>query len=281
MVRMDALELVARRICAKRGMRFAGQVGEGTFKQTFKVLNAQDTPLALKLYKSVGSTGRDQREVKAMLRCQHENIARILAVEKVANAGEEHVAITEEFFLGGTLSSKGQLSLKACKVIGAKLIGAVGHLKELGLVHRDIKPDNIMFRADGVTPVLTDFGVVRDLADSSMTPTWAPRGPGTPFFAAPEQLNNEKSLIDWRTDQFAIGVTLAFSMYEDHPYKVGRTSGLEILERVAAREQPGDWFVTKAEQDGVPALTRMVAPWPIDRYRKPRILGQAWDQQKG
>src|SRR5260221_230003 len=99
MVRMDALELVARRICAKRGMRFAGQVGEGTFKQTFKVLNAQDTPLALKLYKSVGSTGRDQREVKAMLRCQHENIARILAVEKVANAGEEHVPITEEFFL--------------------------------------------------------------------------------------------------------------------------------------------------------------------------------------
>lgn len=278
---MYALELVARRICAKRSLRFVQQVGEGTFKQTFKVLSTQGTPIALKLYKSGGSTGRDQREIKAMLRCRHENIARILSVETVASGNEEHVAITEEFFLGGTLSSKGQLSIEVCLSVGAKIITAIAHLSELGLVHRDIKPDNIMFKEDGITPVLTDFGVVRDLGDSSMTPTWAPRGPGTPFFAAPEQLNNEKSLTDWRTDQFALGVTLTFSLYADHPYKTAASSGAEILDRVSAREKPGDWFVKQANQDGLPALVTMVAPWPVNRYRKPHILIREWARQKG
>ncbi len=278
---MDERELIARRICAKRGLVFVEQVGEGAFKQTFKVLSKQSVPIALKVYKSVSSTGRDEREIKAMLKCQHENIARVLSVEKVATGNQQHIAITEEFFLGGTLGSKGQLSPTKAKAVGVRLIDALGHLAELNLVHRDIKPENIMFREDRETPILTDFGVVRDLGDSSMTPTWAPRGPGTPFFAAPEQLNNEKSLTDWRTDQFALGVTLAFSIYGEHPYRLDGLSASEVVERVAAREQPGDWFREKSKRDGVPVLIRMVAPWPVDRYRKPKTLSREWDRQKG
>jgi len=91
---------------------------------------------------------------------------------------------------------------------------------ELDLVHRDIKPANIMFKEGLETPVLVDFGIVRDLAATSLTQTWSPIGPGTPFFASPEQLNNEKHLIDWRSDQFSLGVTLYFARTARHPYQL-------------------------------------------------------------
>ncbi len=130
--------------------------------------------------------------------------------------------------------------------MGAQLIAAIAHIAELHLVHRDIKPDNIMFRSHGTTPVLTDFGVVRDLSDSSITPTWAARGPGTPFFSAPEQLRNEKSLIDWRTDQFALGIVMAQVVFGEHPYRVSGASDSDVVERVLSRQRTADWFGERA-----------------------------------
>lgn len=277
----DDLDDIAQRICAKTHMRFVERVGEGSFKQTFHVLDRRDTSLALKLYKTARSTKRDQREINAMLRCKHPNIARLLSVQAYSFGGQQFVGIIEEFLPGGTLSSKGLLSVSQCRAIGMQLVRAVAHIAELSLVHRDIKPDNIMFKADGTTPVITDFGVVRDLADSSMTPTWAPRGPGTPFFSAPEQLKNEKQLIDWRTDQFALGVVLALAVFGEHPYRMDGASDGEVVERVSSRHQPAEWFGIRAVEYGLPAIVKMIAPWPIDRYRRPEMLLSAWGLQKG
>jgi serine/threonine protein kinase len=277
----DDLEEIARKICNKTHMRFVERVGEGSFKQTFHVLDQQDTPLALKLYKTARSTTRDQREITAMLRCKHPNIARLLSVQTYHFGGQQFVGITEEFLPGGTLSSKGILSVSQCLAVGTQLVDAIAHIANLNLVHRDIKPDNIMFKADGTTPVITDFGVVRDLADSSMTPTWAPRGPGTPFFSAPEQLKNEKQLIDWRTDQFALGIVLGFVVFGEHPYRVDGASDGEVVERVSVRHQPAEWFLKHVVEYGLPSLIKMTAPWPVDRYRRPEFLRLAWGGQKG
>lgn len=277
----DDLEPIARRICNKTRMRFVERVGEGSFKQTFHVLDAQGTSLALKLYKTARSTQRDQREINAMLRCKHANIARLLSVQAYSSGGLKVVGITEEYLPGGTLTSKGRISVSECRAIGAQLVSAIAHIAELNLVHRDIKPDNIMFKADGTTLVITDFGVVRDLADSSMTPTWAPRGPGTPFFSAPEQLKNEKQLIDWRTDQFALGIVLSLAVFGEHPYRTNGASDGEVVERVSSRLQPAEWFGVRAVEDGLPTILRMIAPWPIDRYRRPEHLLSAWRLQKG
>jgi serine/threonine protein kinase len=276
----DDLEEIARKICKRRGMRFLQPVGAGAFKQTFQVVGTSATPLALKLYKASSSNPRDQREIDAMLRCHHPNIARLLSVEKFSFRGHRFVAMTEEFLSGGTLTSKGQVGIERCFEIGLQLIEGLAYIAALSLVHRDIKPDNIMFRSDGLTPVITDFGVVRDLLDSSITPTWAPRGPGTPFFAGPEQLNNEKNLLDWRADQFALGISLAYATFGDHPYRNRGLSDRDVVERVSTRSQPAKWFAEKAASVGLASLTRMVEPWPIDRYRKPDLLRQAWREHR-
>jgi serine/threonine protein kinase len=274
------LENVARKICQKRRMHFVSTVGEGAFKQTFYVVNSSGTPLALKIYKAENASPRDLREINAMRKCSHGNIAKLLSVETFKDGKQDFVAITEEFLSGGTLTDKGQVDVQLCFSIGSQLVDALGHIANLNLVHRDIKPDNIIFRSDGVTPVLTDFGVVRDLMDSSITPTWAVRGPGTPFFAAPEQLGNQKNLIDWRTDQFALGISLAVALFKEHPYRNPDTKDGELLQRVSSRLMPAAWFVERTSATGLSALPKMVSPWPIDRYRKPEHLKTAWAKQK-
>ena len=160
-------------------------------------------------------------------------------------------------------------------------LDAIAHIADLDLVHRDIKPDNIMFREDQLTPVLTDFGVARDLMDSSLTPTWAPRGPGTPFFSSPEQLNNQKSLIDWRSDQFALGVVLAYVTLGMHPYRPASGSDNVAVDLVATRQGPTQQFMESCRSSGLPVLAKMVASWPVNRYRTPAQLATAWSSQQG
>lgn len=143
-------------------------------------------------------------------------------------------------------------------------------------MHRDIKPDNILFRADGVTPVIVDFGLVRDLVGTSLTQTWLMRGPGTPFFAPPEQLRNEKALIDWRSDQFSAGVVVALSAFGFHPYQEDGMSPAQTVERVAERGPQAGRFMDMAKRTGMLILIGMTAPWPVERFRTPDGLQRAW-----
>jgi serine/threonine-protein kinase len=90
----------------------------------------------------------------------------------------------EEFFGGGTLSARMDglhNNIVDAIAIGVSLLEGVSHLRERNLVHRDIKPDNIMFREREESPALVDFGLVRDLSGTSLTSSHLPQGPGSPY----------------------------------------------------------------------------------------------------
>lgn len=272
---------IARKISSERGLTFVEEVGAGAFKRTFKVLNESAHPRALKVYKSPGTSPRASREVDAMLRCSHPGIVGFELIETRVERGIEYLYTIEEFLSGGTLATRigfGRLPTAEVFRLGESLIGAVSHIAALELVHRDIKPDNIMFRTPGGDGVLVDFGLVRDLTQSSLTQTWLPQGPGTPFYAAPEQLNNEKSMIGWRADQFSLGVALSISAHGRHPYDSGDVAPAHIVDLVARRSGPSEDFVAWAEKVGLGALRKMVAPWPVQRFRTPGQLAHAWKQ---
>lgn len=137
-----------------------------------------------------------------------------------------------------------------------------------------IKPDNIMFRGTGVDAVLVDFGLVRDLDASSLTKAFYMRGPGTPLYSAPEQLNNEKSLIDWRTDQFALGVTLCEATLNIHPFDAGTPN--QTIEKLASRSKCNKDIVDKIADLKLHPLIKMIEPYPINRYRTPEQLKGDW-----
>ena len=274
---------VARSICASEGLNFTRDIGGGGFKRVFLVEQRENEVYALKVV--IEASHRTAREIAAMQRCNHPNIARLHRVGRHGYQGRTYDYMIEEYLSGGTLTYRlrqlGSLNNIQTLNLGREMIDAIMHLSGFGLVHRDIKPDNIMFREDGSTPVLVDFGIVRDLTATSLTETWAARGPGTAYYAAPEQLNNQKSLIDWRTDQYSLGVVLCCARFGAHPFKHNSEPGFSraTVERVTRRGDRNIDILTQISQSGLPCLEKMTRLWPVERYRLPQELLRDWINQ--
>lgn len=104
------------------------------------------------------------------------------------------------------------------------------------IYHRDIKPDNILFKSKNEV-VIIDLGIARFLDLDSLTNTMALRGPCTPVFAAPEQLLNKKNIIDQRTDFFALGILLTIMLYDIHPFDPNHTNPKKnIVENIISED---------------------------------------------
>lgn len=274
-----ALRSVAEKICEQRGLQMQEKVGEGAFKETFRVTDESGGDLALKVFRPDQSSARTEREIDAMQRCDHQNIAKLMVVAETVVETKRHTFIIEEYLSGGTFASRveslGPPPNRELLDVALQLADAIGHIAGHDLVHRDIKPANILFRGEGAAPVVVDFGIVRDLGRSPLTQSWVLRGPGTPLFAAPEQLNNDRELIDWRTDQFSLGLTLFISRWKMHPFDRGNLRPDEVVNAVAEREEPAPAAVELAQEEGLEALAKMISPWPVKRYRRPEDLIRA------
>jgi serine/threonine protein kinase len=275
------MKTVARAFAQHYGYSFHNRVGAGAFKETF-LASTDSCEIALKILNPNCSIVRTDREIEALKRCSHENIAKLRSATDFNFNGKTYKCLVEDYLGGGTLGDRlksGLYSRDAVKILGSGLIRAVEHLQGLGLVHRDIKPENVMYKSrDSDLPIIVDFGLVRDLTASSITQSWLTQGPGTPLFAAPEQLNNRKELIDWRTDQFAVGVTLAFACFGFHPHSLENDIGFECIDRVAGWQSPSDRFRQAVQLIGMPSLHQMVSPYPVQRVRNPKNLLIDWQR---
>lgn len=276
------LEDVARSICTSETLNFREYVGGGAYKKVYRVDKGESEVYALKVVTE--ASRRTTREIEALQRCDHPNIARLFHVGNHNYQGERYDYMLEEFLEGGTLTQAfeqdGTYNNEQILNLGEKMIEAISHLADLRLVHRDIKPDNIMFREDGSTPVLVDFGLVRDLTATSITQTWAAQ-PGTPYYASPEQLNNQKRLIDWRTDQFSLGIVLCRIRFGVHPFQQRNdTSPRFAVQRVINRENRSIDTLNLIRDSGLECIEQMTRVWPVERYRLTERLIQDWMAQR-
>lgn len=256
---------------------------KGAFKETFRAEAANATVVALKILDpSKCDLARTSREIEAVKKCDSPYIAKLFSSGTFhASDGKDYLFAVEEFLDGGTLTdrlSNTAVSPETVKRYAACLVTALDHLRSLNLVHRDIKPDNIMFRSGADVPVLVDFGLVRDLSAISLTQTWLPHGPGTPYYAAPEQLHNDKALIGWRTDQFSLGIVLGISLTGTHPFERPGLTMPQTVGVVAARQSCSNEFVRAATDAGLAGIVQMLAPWPIHRYSSPRRLLEVFER---
>ena len=272
------LEPLARAICEQRSLRFERPIGTGGFKEAFQVFDGSK-PLALKILKPGADPERLKREVDAIRRCAHSNINPLVDVGVCLPPNAESVYLLEGFLAGGTLSQRLRApplpSVAEVRQWGLRLGAAVAYLESIDLVHRDLKPDNIMFGSDAAEPILVDFGIARHLQNTSLTPTWLSVGPGTPMFTSPEQINNQKGLIDWRADQFALGVVLSVCLTGRHPYGGDSDNPGTIIENVMQRIGPSSEFLKKMKELNALCLVKLVQPWPAQRYRRPQEMPDA------
>jgi serine/threonine-protein kinase len=172
-------------------------------------------PAALKVMHAQPASSRDalrrfRREAATLQRLRHPHIVEILDCGELPD-GRPYIAMEwlEGRDLGAELAARGPLSpreaLEVLEPVGAALAAAHG----AGIIHRDVKPQNVVLRAAPVPEVkLVDFGVARSLRaeDVSSTLTHTGMALGTPLSMAPEQIRGETP--DARTDIYGLGVLL-------------------------------------------------------------------------
>lgn len=137
------------------------------------------------------------------------------------------------------------------------------HLK---LVHRDIKPDNILVKKDGTIAII-DLGIVREEGKTGVTGTFFSSGPCTPIYASPEQAINDKLNITFKSDFFAIG-TLAYELISGAP-PFGPVSlpDYAIFENVTKLTPPSLHSLGLASEPFSSLVEKMMSKLPYKRHR--------------
>ena len=276
------LENVASEVAESLQLNEVKFVKAGAFKETYRTTNIDNDYVALKILDPLKcNIARTEREIEAMSKCNCDQIGGLIDFGEFYSKNQSYIYYLEEFFDGGSLADKiqnGGLSTNETINLGISMAQAIKYLKSQELVHRDVKPENIMYKQSSDCPVLVDFGLVRDLSQSSLTQTWIPQGPGTPVYSAPEQLNNEKQLIDWRTDQFSLGIVLSICLTGQHPFlDNGMTVG-DAINAVANRNRCATCFCTKAKELKCETVLKMLEPWPVKRFNCPDSLIKALEK---
>lgn len=269
---------ITTEVCRQLNATLISSLGAGAFKNAY-LIEREGIRFALKIAPVSGELKtRFEREVAALKGCEHPAIAKIIASSPLTLNGEEYWIIVEEYLPGGTLAdiaSRNLVNSDEIRHLGTVLAGALGHLAERGFVHRDIKPANILFRTR-IEPVLTDFGIVRILGEKSLTQNFMAQGPGTPQYAAPEQLLNDKTAIDWRTDQFGLALVLAELLLGYHAFsRTPSTPPRDAIISVANRETLPRSTQDRLQQVGFSCLIKALSPWAVQRYRRPEEFVRA------
>ena len=183
-------------------------LGQGGFAWAF-VGRAQDgTPVAIKVLKpryagdaQFESRFRNESETAAKL--EHPNIIRIRSVAKT----REHVYFAMDLCadsLGARIAREGPLAEEDILRLASDITAALEFAHQQGVIHRDLKPDNVLIRSDGAA-VLTDFGIARAVS-GYVASTGVNMTIGTPHYLSPEQAQGRP--LDQRVDFYALGVTL-------------------------------------------------------------------------
>jgi eukaryotic-like serine/threonine-protein kinase len=138
-------------------------------------------------------------------------------------------------------------------------------------VHRDIKPDNILITSNKV-PKIIDLGIARDLESESITITIL-GGPCSKSYAAPEQLRYSRKMIDWRTDQFNLGIIMMQLLLRGtHPFDPQRVGGVSIPQNILANNWDRTILVEKDLLPIRPIALKMLGNQPYQRFKKPDKL---------
>ncbi|MGL6097366.1 MAG: protein kinase domain-containing protein [Fimbriiglobus sp.] len=165
---------------------------------------------------------RFEQEYKAAALIDHPNVVKALDYAMSGATPFLVMEFVDGESLGGKVEREGaQPEGDAVRIIGQVCEGLHRAHKQ-GLIHRDVKPDNILVTKDGVAK-LTDLGLVKDV-DGEMNLTRTGRGLGTPHFMAPEQFRNAKN-ADVRCDVYSLGATLYTMLTGDVPFQ--KTSPLD------------------------------------------------------
>jgi hypothetical protein len=241
-----------------RPLRPLGTGGSGSVWLAFDEHAARE--VALKVVPREGKAGsRAEREVEAATRLRHPRCLRALALSR----DEGHVYVAYPYVAGSTLREAlrgGALDDGRAVEAAGQILEALAHAHAKGVIHRDVKPANIMLEQGGDVSVrLLDFGLAQ--LDHADTLTAAGDVPGTLAYIAPERLGGEEAT--GAADVWSVGVLLWEALAGRHPFWA--VSPLETARRVEAGAQPLAGLRPDLPRELCRAVDRMLSVDPRKR----------------
>ncbi|HEY1015179.1 MAG TPA: AAA family ATPase [Herpetosiphonaceae bacterium] len=252
------------------------EIGRGADSIVYRGRHAEGL-FAVKVLRDLGSARaadtalRFRREAAVLARLRHPGIASVMEVGEA----EGRTFLVMEYVEGPTLTQAldaGPLPEPQIVALGRGLADALAAIHRLGLVHRDVKPSNILF--DGLNrPKLIDFGFAAQVNPHNPAQSIV----GTFFYSAPEQTGMIKRPVDGRADLYALGVVLFECATGALPFESQDVG--ELIRQHAVAPPPGVRELNPAISPALAAIiARLLAKDPDDRYQSGKGLAADLDR---
>jgi serine/threonine protein kinase len=278
---IDSAEETAReRLAQALGPKFEVRdlLGRGGFAEVYEVHDRQlHRRLAVKVLRpdlawTQGMLQRFEKEARALASLSHPNILPIHFVGDRGGLVYYAMPYVEGRSLGDILRSEGPLEPERAVQLIRPILQALGHAHEKGMIHRDLKPDNIILDQQSGRPLLVDFGIVKQEGEGPGA-TLSGFVVGTPTYMSPEQALGQAN-VDHRSDIYAIGGVL-FHLVTGVPPFGGDTSQ-EVIGRHIGHPVP----IPSAVNARVPAwlsdvIAIALAKRPEDRFQNATEMADA------
>lgn len=254
------------------------ELGSGGMGSAYRVRDPETaTDLVVKvMHPAIGTRDFERRfirEAEIAMRIEHPNLVKVYDVGRDPETGLAYM--TMEYESGGSLRDKivekllagEHFSVREALDVVRKIAGALEAVSEAGAVHRDVKPDNILFDAAG-EPVLADLGVAKVENDASTVLTMSNVIVGTPSYMAPEHLLDSHD-ADCRADIYSLGIVLWEMLAGERPN--ADAAQAELMSRAVRGERIPDirTMRPKTPRYVVELLQRMCDPKPERRFSTP------------
>jgi predicted RNA-binding Zn-ribbon protein involved in translation (DUF1610 family) len=240
-------------------------IGEGGMGSVFKAYDhTLGRMVALKVLRREMSVREDERakleqEARVTASVNHPHVVRVYSFGEADGQFYLAMELVEKGSLDDLMSIQTRVSEAQVLEIGVQIAQGLEAAAERGLIHRDVKPGNILF-ADARTTKIVDFGLARVLEEEAEA-----RGEiwGTPYYIAPERLNYEPE--DFRSDIYSLGGTLFHAIAGRPPFEAENAS-LVALKQIKSQPASLEAFAPDVAPEAAYVINRMLEKNPDDRY---------------
>jgi len=259
-----------------------GELGKGSMGVVYRAHDPQiDRAVALKVLREDRVTSdafvqRFLKEARAIGRLSHPNIVTVYDV------GEDHgtIFIAMELLEGTPLNrviQERELSVEEIVRLGAQMAETLGYAHQKGIVHRDVKPSNILLLVNGQIKI-TDFGIAHIEDPSALVQTQAGEILGTPAYMSPEQVLARP--IDGRSDLFSLGIILYELSTKKRPFTGDSMSG--VFQAITQTHPPEPHQINPSiPQRLSQTIMRCLNKAPEDRFESGHALARALSESIG
>ena len=204
------------------------------------------------------------REAETAAQLNHPNIVDIYAVDEAEGIVYFVMAYITGDNLAKRLHDHGALSIDETRRTLRDVADALAYAHERGVVHRDIKPDNILIDAQSGRPMVTDFGIARAVSEGDSRLTATGIAIGTPTYMSPEQAAGERT-IDGRSDLYSLGI-VGYQMLTGEPPFLANSTPAILVKHISERPTPIEERRGDVPQDLARTIMVLLEKDPANRF---------------